>query len=81
MTQYLDDNSTDGAILGQTSSSKIAFYGGSPGTRPAVSAYTTTTAAVSTTSNWGYASSTQADAINTQVVAITGALRTLGLVG
>ena len=81
MTQVLDQNEPDGALLGQTSSAKIGFYGATPVTRQSVSAYTTTTAAVSTSTNWGYTTSTQADAINTQVVAITAALRNLGLAG
>jgi hypothetical protein len=81
MTQVITQNEPDGAVIGQTSSEKIAFYGASPVARQSVSAYTTTTAAVSTSTNWGYTTSTQADAVNTQVVAITAALRNLGLAG
>ena len=81
MTQKIHDGSPDGALIGGTSSEKIGFYGASPVTRQSVSAYTTTTAAVSTSTNWGYTTSTQADAINTQVVALTAALRNLGLAG
>jgi hypothetical protein len=80
--QQLSNKNDDGAILGQSSSDLIGFYGLSAGVaRPSVSAYTTTTASVSTSTNWGYTTSTQADAINTQIVAITAALRTMGLVG
>lgn len=81
MTQKIHDGSPDGALIGGTSSEKIGFYGATPVVRQSVSAYTTTTAAVSTSTNWGYTTSTQADAINTQVVAITAALRNLGLAG
>ena len=81
MTQVLDQNEPDGALLGQSSTAKIGFYGATPVVRQSVSAYTTTTAAVSTSTNWGYTTSTQADAINTQVVALTAAMRNLGLAG
>ena len=77
----LTDNNADGSRVGQSSSEKIGFYGAAPVVRQSVSAYTTTTASVSTSTNWGYTTSTQADAINTQVVAITAALRNLGLAG
>ena len=80
MSQALHDGSPDGCVIASSSSEKIGFYGATPVTRQAVSAYTTTTAAVSTSTNWGYTTSTQADAINTQIVANTAALRTLGIV-
>lgn len=80
--RQLSNGDSEGQVLGQSSSDKLGFYGLSTAiVRPSVSAYTTTTAAVSTSTNWGYTTSTQADAINTQVVAITAALRNLGLVG
>jgi hypothetical protein len=80
--QQLSNGNDDGAVLGQSSSDKLGFYGlATPIVRPSVSAYTTTTAAVSTSTNWGYTTSTQADAINTQVVALTAALRNLGVAG
>jgi hypothetical protein len=81
MTQKIHDGSPDGALIGASSSEKIGFYGAAPVTRQSVSAYTTTTASISTSTNWGYGTSTQADAINTQVVALTAALRNLGLAG
>ena len=80
--KYIDDGEPDGTVIGQTSSSRIGYYGvTNPIARPTVAAYATTTAAVSTSTNWGYTTSTQADAINSQVVAITAALRNLGLAG
>lgn len=80
--RQLSDANTDGTVLGQSPTDKIGFYGSlAPAVRPSVSAYTTTTAAVSTSTNWGYTTSTQADALNTQVVALTAALRNLGLAG
>lgn len=79
--RQLSDGNSEGTVLGRSSTDKIAFYGGNPAARQSVSAYTTTTAAVSTSTNWGFTTSTQADAINSQVVAITAALRNLGLAG
>jgi hypothetical protein len=78
---YKTDRNPDGSVFGQVSSEKLGFYGAPPVVRQSVSAYTTTTASVSTSTNWGYTTSTQADAINSQVVAITAALRALGIVG
>lgn len=80
--RQLSDANSDGTVLGQSSTDKLGFYGLATAiNRPAVSAYTTTTASVSTSTNWAYTTSTQADAINTQVVAISAALRNLGLAG
>jgi hypothetical protein len=75
------DGNPDGQVFGQSSSDKLGFYGATTVTRPTVAAYTTTTLSNSTSTNWGYTTSTQADAINSQVVAITAALRNLGLAG
>ena len=81
MPKQLSDQNPDGTTLGQSSTDKIGFYGLTTAvSRQSVSAYTTTTASVSTSTNWGYTTSTQADAINTQVVALTAALRNMGLV-
>jgi len=79
MPQQLHDGDDDGVLVGQTAG-KVGFYGATPISRPTVGAYTTTTAATSTTP-WGFASSTQADAINSRLIEITAALRTLGLGG
>jgi hypothetical protein len=80
--QQLSNGNDEGTVLGQSSTDKIGFYGNAtPVARPSVSAYTTTTAAISTSTNWGYSTSTQADAINTQVVSLTAAMRNLGIAG
>jgi len=80
--RQLSDANPDGTVLGQSSTDKLAFYGAAtPVVRQSVSEYTTTTAAVSTSTNWAYTTSTQANALNTQVIAITAALRNLGLAG
>jgi hypothetical protein len=77
----LSDGNPDGTRLGQSSSDKLGFYGlSTPIVRPSVTAYTTTTAATST-SPWGFATSTQADAVNTAARQAVTALRALGLGG
>lgn len=69
----LSDAGPDGTRLGQSSTDKVAFYGATPAVRPATSAAvvvstaitgpSATAAATSTGTNWGYTTSTQADAI------------------
>jgi hypothetical protein len=77
----LSDGNPDGTRLGNASSDLLGFYGlTTPIVRPSVTAYTTTTAATST-SPWGFGTSTQADAVNTAVRQMATALRSLGLVG
>lgn len=68
-------------LIGDTSTSQLAFYGATPAARTAFSAAAVvTTAAVSTTSNiWGFSTSTQANAIVSLVNEIRAALVTLGL--
>ena len=79
--RFIDDGNPDGTVLGQASTSLLGFYGLATAiARPSVTAYTTTTVAVST-SHWGYASSTQADAVNTAARQAVTTLRALGLAG
>ena len=68
-------------LIGETSTSQLAFYGATPAARTAFSASAiTTTLAVSTTSNiWGFSTSTQANEIVTLANEIRAALVTLGL--
>ena len=60
--QYIGDSGADGTIVGKASSSKLAFYGGTPAVRATLSnpAVDTTIAGVSTTwtSSFGFTSST-----------------------
>jgi len=71
--QYLGDGNPDGTSLGSSATEKISFYGVTPVIQPtsasqaAVATSTITTAATSTTP-WGFATSTQADAVAAQVV-------------
>lgn len=77
--QYLDSTNADGTILGQSTTSKIGFFGETPTTQPAAVTAVATTAATSTSSAFGYTTSTQADAIVTAVNSIITKLQTLGL--
>jgi len=81
VTQLTNYN-PDGTSFGQDSSDLIAFYNATPVVRPtgpsAVTTATITTAATSTTP-WGFATSTQADAVLSRLAALTtlaNALRT-----
>jgi hypothetical protein len=77
--QQLSWGQDDGATFGQSATDKISFYGATPVVRQAVAAYTTTTAPVSTSTNWGDSTSTQHVARNTAVIECIAALRNLGL--
>lgn len=90
--KYIGDGNPDGCSLGSATTEKISFYGVTPVTQPtsasqaAVTTSVITTAATST-SPWGFATSTQADAVATIVAAnrtlvnqIRSELVTLGLI-
>lgn len=71
----------DGQILGINTSDKISFYGATPVTRPTMTASAVaTTVAVSSTNNWGFSGSTQANAIVSLVNELRADLVTLGLI-
>ena len=42
--EFLDNNTGDGATLGQTSTSKVSFWGATPVVQPAITAVGTATA-------------------------------------
>ena len=79
--EYIGNGNPDGTSFGSSTSEKISFYGVTPVAQTALSAAAVeTTVAISTTSEkWGYASSTQANAIVSLVNEIRAALVTLGL--
>ena len=81
--QIVTDNRPDGAMIGLTSSEKLAIYGGTPPARPSAPTAVATTVAVSSvsTSTWAYSSSTQANAIVTAVNTLIGIVTSLGLAG
>lgn len=80
--QFLDSTNADGTILGQTTNSLIAFYGGTPAARGAGVATVVTTAPVASSSSsaWCYSSSAQALAIITAVNALIARFNSLGLI-
>lgn len=77
----LSDRSEDGTCLGYDASDPIAFYGATPSARIAFTteAVATTNAVSTTSNNWGFATSTQANNIVSLVNEIRDALITLGL--
>ena len=78
--QQVGTNSPDGTIFGLTATEKIAFFGGTPVVQQTAATAVVTTAAVSTSTNWGFSSSGQANAIVAAANAINTALTNLGLV-
>lgn len=78
--QELSDKRPEGTRLGRASTSLCAFWGATPVDQPAnvasVATSTVTTAAT-TSSPWGFATSTQADAITAQVVLLYTAVNAL----
>lgn len=76
----LSDGNPDGTRLGQDSSDPIGFYGATPGTRRSGSAQAAVaTTAATTTTPWGFTTSTQANAIVTLVNEMRAAMVALGL--
>lgn len=78
--QFLDGAQGDGTVFGQTSSSIIGFWGSVTNQRPANVAQLNTTASTSTSSAFGYTTSTQCEAITTAVNSILTALKTSGFI-
>jgi len=78
--QYLDSSFADGTILGKTSASLISLHGSTPTDQPAAITALVTTASTSTSSAFGYTTSTQAEAVTTAVNSILVALREKGII-
>jgi hypothetical protein len=79
--KYLDDGESDGTVLGQASTAKIGFYGATPAARRTGTFTVVSTTAATTTTPWGYSTSTQADAIVTRLNEVINVLITSGLRG
>lgn len=81
--RYLDDNAPDGTILGQNASALVGFFGATPTSQRSSASQaapsTTASASVSAT-QWGFSTSTQADALVTCVRQLRSELVTLGLI-
>jgi len=79
--EYLTRGNDDGTSLNQSTSDKIAFYNATPVVQPTSSDQAAVgTASATTTSAFGFATSTQADAIVTLVNRIRTDLVSLGLI-
>jgi UDP-N-acetyl-D-mannosaminuronic acid transferase (WecB/TagA/CpsF family) len=81
--RYLDDNAPDGTILGQTASALVGFFGATPSSQRAATnqaAPSASTAASFSATQWGFSTSTQADALVTCVRQLRSELVTLGLI-
>ena len=80
--KFIDDNNADGVVFGQTSTSKISFYGASVVAQVATFSSVSTTAAISCAGSacFGFNTSDQANNLVTQINNCRAALRTLGLV-
>lgn len=77
--ERLDSGTADGCNIGGATTDLVGFYGETPVDQAAAITSVTTTAATSTTNAFGYATSTQADAIVTAVNAIIVALQDIGI--
>ncbi len=85
-TEQLTRGNDDGTLFGSSSTDKIGFYGlTTPINRPQIAqaavATTVATSTFGTDTTWGYAGSTQANAIVTLVNELRADLVALGLVG
>jgi len=73
-------NADDGATMGSSATELISFYGATPVARPSVSTAISTTASISTSGVYGFASSTEALQVVNAVSTLTKALTDLGLI-
>lgn len=79
-TQILGDGGPDGTQLGKRSTYLIAFYGATPVVQQTATTAPSNTAASDRGSQWGYTTSTQADALVLCVRAINTALTNIGII-
>ena len=74
------NNLSAGTRIGDTATSLVGFYGATPIAQPASGGTAVTTTAASTSSPWGFTTSTQANAIVTLVNDLQAVLVSLGLI-
>lgn len=77
--RYLSFGGSDGTCLGQSATELVSFHGVAPAVQAQIASAVTTTASTSTTP-YGFTTSTQADAIVTLVNDIRAKLITKGVV-
>lgn len=73
-------NAPDGAQFAKAATEKIGFYGATPVVRPSVSTAISTTASISTSGVYGFASSTETMQVVNSVSTMAAALVSLGLI-
>lgn len=79
--KYLSDQNPDGTTLGSSTSDKVSLYGVAPVAQRAGSAQAAvTTTAATTTSPWGFSTSTQANAVVSLVNELQAALVAIGVI-
>jgi hypothetical protein len=76
--KQLSDNNSSGTSLGQSATDTIGFYGVTPVAQQAAGTAVSTTA-VTTTTPWGFSTSTQAQALVTLANYLSTVLHNLGL--
>lgn len=78
--EQLGYNAPDGMVMGSSATEKIAFYGATTIAQQTTNSAISTTASVSTSGNYGFASSTEAMQVVNAVSTMSYALRQLGLI-
>ena len=81
--EYIGANASGGMSFGKTSTELISFYGATPSAQLASSsqaAAASTAAASISATQWGFSTSTQADAVITLVNRLRADLVTLGII-
>lgn len=77
--RQLSDGNPGGTTLGESAADKISVYNVTPVVQAATIAAVGTTAATTTTP-YGFGSSTQADAVNTTLNSVVAALKNFGII-
>ena len=73
-------NDDAGAQMGNASTTKLAFYGSTPITKPTISSAVSTTSTISTAGAWGFTTQTEINQIVSAVSTMAYQLKQLGLV-
>lgn len=76
----VSQNSSGGTVMGDSTTALIGFYGTTSPVAQAAAITSPGTTAATTSTPWGYSTSTQADAIVTAVRSILTALRNVNLI-
>lgn len=77
---YVTPDLPDGAIIGRSSTSKIAFYGGTPVAQRSGASQGTFTTTTTQSTGWGFLTSTAADAAIALLTEIRATLVANGMI-